>query len=65
MWGETVCAVVVLRDGATAPTVPELGATAESAGLGAHKHPTRVVVTEALPRTAAGKVRKRDLRPLL
>ena len=65
VWGETVCAVVVLRDGATAPTVPELGATAESAGLGAHKHPTRVVVTEALPRTAAGKVRKRDLRPLL
>ena len=65
VWGETVCAVVVLRDGATAPTVLELEEMATSAGLGAYKHPTRVVVTDALPRTAAGKVRKRDLRPLL
>ncbi len=65
VWGEAVCAVVVLRDGATAPTVRELEEMATSAGLAAHKHPTRVVVTDALPRTAAGKVRKRDLRPLL
>jgi acyl-CoA synthetase (AMP-forming)/AMP-acid ligase II len=65
LWGESVCAVVVPRHGATAPTLQELDETATAAGLGAHKHPTRVVVTDGLPRTAAGKVRKRDLRPLL
>jgi len=64
-WGEAVCAVVVPRDGWTAPTVRELHEVAASAGLAAHKVPTKVVVTEALPRTAAGKVRKRDLRSLL
>ena len=64
-WGESVCAVVVPRDGEEAPTVEELGAFAASAGLAPHKRPTRVAVTEVLPRTAAGKVRKRDLRPLL
>ena len=64
-WGEAVCAVVVPREGDTAPTVEQLRALASSAGLAAHKVPTRVVVTDALPRTAAGKVRKRDLRALL
>jgi len=65
VWGEAVCAVVVPRDGVTAPTVQELDDAAAAAGLAAHKLPSRVVVTDALPRTAAGKVRKRDLRPLL
>lgn len=65
VWGEAVCAVVVIRDGASAPTVRELSDLASSAGLASHKLPTRVVETDALPRTAAGKVRKRDLRPLL
>jgi cyclohexanecarboxylate-CoA ligase len=65
VWGEAVCAVVVRRQGRRAPTVQELRKTASSAGLAAHKLPTRVVVTDFLPRTAAGKVRKRDLRPLL
>ena len=65
VWGEAVCAVLVPRDGATAPTVQELDEMAVAAGLATHKLPSRVVVTDALPRTAAGKVRKRDLRPLL
>ena len=64
LWGEAVCAVVVPREGAPAPTVQELQEVASSAGLAAHKVPTKVVVTGALPRTAAGKVRKRDLRSL-
>ena len=42
-----------------------LGHFASSAGLAPHKLPTKVVFTDSLPRTAAGKVRKRDLRPLL
>ncbi len=65
IWGEAVCAVVVPREGEAAPTVEQFRALASSAGLAAHKVPTRVVVTDALPRTAAGKVRKRDLRALL
>jgi cyclohexanecarboxylate-CoA ligase len=65
IWGEAVCAVVVRRQGSAMPTVQELREAASSAGLAAHKLPSRVVVTDALPRTAAGKVRKRDLRPLL
>jgi len=64
VWGEAVCAVVVPRDRAKTPTVRELRDLASAAGLAAHKWPERVVVTEALPRTAAGKVRKRDLRSL-
>jgi cyclohexanecarboxylate-CoA ligase len=65
VWGEAVCAVVVPRPGESDPTVESLAGAAESAGLAAHKRPTRVVVTDALPRTATGKVRRRDLRPLL
>jgi cyclohexanecarboxylate-CoA ligase len=64
-WGEAVCAVVVPHAGEAAPTVEELRGHASSVGLAAHKLPARVVITDALPRTAAGKVRKRDLRPLL
>ena len=37
----------------------------DAAGLAAHKRPTRVVRADALPRTAAGKVKKRDLRQML
>jgi cyclohexanecarboxylate-CoA ligase len=65
VWGEAVCAVVVPRDGTQGPTVQVLGDFATSAGLAPHKLPTKVVLTDSLPRTAAGKVRKRDLRPLL
>ncbi len=65
VWGESVCAVVVARDGTQAPTVEVLGHFASSAGLAPHKLPTRVVFTDSLPRTAAGKVRTRDLRRLL
>jgi cyclohexanecarboxylate-CoA ligase len=65
VWGEAVCAVVVPRSGTVAPSVDELREIGASAGLAAYKLPTRVVVSKALPRTAAGKVRKRDLRKLL
>jgi cyclohexanecarboxylate-CoA ligase len=65
VWGEAVCAVIVPRPGEPVATLEELSALASASGLAPHKLPTRVVVTDALPRTAAGKVCKRDLRPLL
>jgi cyclohexanecarboxylate-CoA ligase len=65
IWGEAVCAVVIAKPGLPQPTLKELAAMALSAGLSPHKLPTRLELTNSLPRTAAGKVRKRDLRPLL
>jgi acyl-CoA synthetase (AMP-forming)/AMP-acid ligase II len=64
-WGESVCAVVVPRPGRIAPTLDELATAAIVAGLAPHKAPSKVVLAAELPRTSAGKVRKRDLRPLI
>jgi fatty-acyl-CoA synthase len=61
-WGELVCAAVVVRGGATLPTVEELRAHLDGALIGA-KQPRVVVQVDALPRTdATGQVRRRRLR---
>jgi acyl-CoA synthetase (AMP-forming)/AMP-acid ligase II len=62
-WGEIVCAVVV--PGEEAPTLESLRERGTAAGLAKHKLPARLLIVGALPRTAAGKVRKADLRHLL
>jgi non-ribosomal peptide synthetase component E (peptide arylation enzyme) len=62
-WGEIVCAVVV--PGREVPTLESLRERGTSAGLARHKLPARLLVVGTLPRTAAGKVRKTDLRHLL
>jgi len=59
-WGESVCAVVALRPGATA-SADELIAHCR-ARLAKYKTPRYVVFTGSLPRNAAGKVLKRQLR---
>lgn len=59
-WGEAVCAVVALRPGANA-TADELVAHCRSR-LAKYKTPKYVVFVDALPRNAAGKVLKRQLR---
>jgi fatty-acyl-CoA synthase len=57
-WGEIVTACVVLRPGSDAPDVDSLRAWC-SDRLAPFKHPRRVVVLEALPRTAAtGQVQR-------
>jgi acyl-CoA synthetase (AMP-forming)/AMP-acid ligase II len=58
-FGEVPAAVVI---GTT--TLDELVAFCEAAGLASHKRPAKLVLVDELPRTPAGKVRKRDLRPL-
>jgi len=61
-WGELVCAAVVVRGGATLPTVEELRAHLDGSLIGA-KQPRVVVQVDALPRTdATGQVRRRRLR---
>jgi long-chain acyl-CoA synthetase len=59
-WGETVKAVVVLRNGANA-TAPEIMAFAKER-LAGYKCPTSVDFTDVLPRNPSGKVLKKDLR---
>lgn len=61
-WGELVCAAIVVRPGATLPTVDELRAHVGSALIGA-KQPRVVVQVDALPRTdATGQIRRRRVR---
>jgi acyl-CoA synthetase (AMP-forming)/AMP-acid ligase II len=51
-WGETVCAAVVLRDGASMPTLDELVAHCEDR-LAKFKRPRRVERIAVVPRTPA------------
>jgi len=60
-WGEVVCAVVVLAPAGTPPTVEDL--RARLTALAPHKHPRRVTVVDAIPRTTAtGQVMRGALR---
>lgn len=58
-WGERVCAVVALREGASLT----LGELRGHVTLAEHKRPRELVVVDALPRNALGKVMKAALKP--
>ena len=60
--GERVCAYLVVRPNATAPTVAELGAFLHRYGLAKFKWPERIEIIDALPLTKAGKLDKSALR---
>ena len=51
-WGEVVCAVVVPAPGMPAPSLEDLRAHCEGR-LAGFKHPRRVEIVDALPRTSA------------
>jgi acyl-CoA synthetase (AMP-forming)/AMP-acid ligase II len=59
--GEGVCAYIVPAAGEQ-PTLAELAAFADVAGLARQKIPEHIEVVSELPRTASGKVRKDVLR---
>ena len=59
--GERACAAVVLRAGA-ALTLAELSAFLASIGLARQKHPERLELVDALPRTDSGKLHRAALR---
>ncbi|RRQ25652.1 cyclohexanecarboxylate-CoA ligase [Rhodococcus sp. Eu-32] len=60
--GEKVCMYLVPRDPDTAPTVDEVRTYLTDRGVAIQKTPERVVVTDALPMTATGKIQKHVLR---
>ena len=60
-WGETPVAVVVPADPASPPTLDDLVDFTRDK-LASYKKPTILVVTDELPRNAAGKVVKHELR---
>jgi fatty-acyl-CoA synthase len=60
-WGETPIAVVVPADPAAPPSLDDLSAWSRDK-LAAYKKPTRIVILDQLPRNAAGKVLKNELR---
>jgi acyl-CoA synthetase (AMP-forming)/AMP-acid ligase II len=63
--GERAAAFLRLRDGRQAPTLPELRAHLEAAGLARQKWPESIYPVEDFPRTASGKVQKFRLRQQL
>lgn len=63
-WGENVCAVVVPSDPDAPPTLDDLVAFARE-HLAGFKKPKRLVVVDALPKNATGKIQKQVLRAAL
>jgi malonyl-CoA/methylmalonyl-CoA synthetase len=61
-WGERIAAAVVLREGTTLDLASLRTWARES--LTAHKLPSRLLILDALPRNAMGKVVKPSLAPL-
>lgn len=64
LWGESVHAFVIVREGASLD-LDAARAHVADAGLAAHKAPAGLTIVDDLPRTAAGKVRKVALREVL
>jgi long-chain acyl-CoA synthetase len=62
-WGEALVAVVVLRQGASADAAALEALCLEN--LARFKRPKRYVFVDDLPKNAAGKVLKRELRDRL
>ncbi|BBZ25788.1 long-chain-fatty-acid--CoA ligase [Mycolicibacterium madagascariense] len=60
-YGEVVAAVVVMKPSMTVD-LPGIQAHFAASGLARQKTPERLVVVDAMPRTALGKVRKAELR---
>ena len=59
--GETVCAYVVLKPGHLLD-FEDMLVSVEAAGVARQKYPERMIVVDAFPRTASGKIRKDRLR---
>jgi cyclohexanecarboxylate-CoA ligase len=63
--GERICAVLVVKDGRTDPTVATLGDYLLAQGMSKHYLPEQVVVLPELPMTPSGKIQKFKLREMI
>ncbi|MPY91933.1 MAG: AMP-binding protein [Acidimicrobiia bacterium] len=63
--GERSCAVIVPAELGEAPTLQELAAHCEAAGMARQFWPERLVVLDDLPKTPSGKVQKFKVRELV
>ena len=63
--GERMCAFVVLRSGAAAPSLEEIAAHLTAGGLAKNKLPERLEVIDELPLGPTGKILKRVLRDVI
>ncbi len=63
--GEMVVAALQLKDSSQRPTVPDLFAHCNAAGLMAQKAPERLMFVDVMPRNPSGKVPKHELRKQL
>ena len=62
-FGERVCVYAVVREGASAPTLPELCDHLATRGVGKELWPEHLVIlADDLPRASGGKVAKGELR---
>lgn len=59
--GERICAYLIVADGVMI-TIEDVNAAFRQFGAARQKTPERIVLARDLPRTAAGKIRKADLR---
>src|SRR5439155_11025125 len=64
VYGERVCAYVVVREGMRAPSIAELGAFLQEVGIARFKWPERLEVVEDFPMTKSGKVSKPLLKAM-
>jgi 2,3-dihydroxybenzoate-AMP ligase len=62
VFDERLCAVLILRDGHTPPSVADMGAHLQQYGLAKFKWPERIEIVDAFPLTASGKLSKAGLR---
>ncbi len=62
VFDERLCAVLVLRDGYSAPSVSELGEYLREYGLAKYKWPERIEVVSGFPLTTSGKLDRSALK---
>jgi non-ribosomal peptide synthetase component E (peptide arylation enzyme) len=65
IYGEKVCAFVIVRPGCKIPTVAEIGEYLLGLGLAKYKLPERIEPVVEFPLTSVGKVDKAKLRALI
>jgi non-ribosomal peptide synthetase component E (peptide arylation enzyme) len=65
IYGEKVCAFIILRPGKALPTLAELGEFLIEQGLAKYKLPERIEEITAFPTTSVGKVDKAKLRAMI